>query len=216
MGRFLALVVALGAGCAPLFVEPLPAKYDYATAPRCTTNKGALVLDALIGGVAGFDAIYLTYHYDALGGGDRINAAIAINALAWVVHLSAGVWGEAKIDECRKAVAEYDRRQATPQPVPADVAAPAPARLAGPAYCTASPADSAIGACHPSLAGCRYEQRRLAAEGLDVGACLPQDAAVCFATVDDPNPSTHCAPTVMSCERIRAVVGEAYGVGPCE
>lgn len=216
----LAIVAALSvSGCSWIFMETVPKGYDGTTEPRCTATAGYAAWD---GAFVVVDLISLVLFAsidgDANGEIDTTPYVVA-SGLSVVFHGLAAVSGTSAAKQCREARERFDlaireRIEADrldslqrlhgrePEAItPGD--GPVAVRSRG-YLCTASPTDTAVGACNKTREGCASSQRKLVAAGHDVGPCTEAEHAVCFtASRADGTEVSGCTPTVKGCMRQR-------------
>jgi hypothetical protein len=190
------LVVCL-TGCSFLFVEKLPGNYDRSTPPRCTTSKGAVVLDGVFLTLNTIQVIAAIKIEEDTG--QDMSAYVIGGLVEGLIFGISGLAGESWVDNCRKEVANYDASTAQRE----IERAPTPRRDDRGFYCTTSPVDTAIGACNREMQMCERSQQRLVDAGHDVGPCVPATGAMCFAVLMSGKRQIGCAPTVRACERQR-------------
>ena len=114
VGRLIALALALGeSGCALIMQQPPRANRAAGEVPVCSTSRGGVVLDGLVGALLGVGAL-------AALGGDEPGVALGLGAVGGIYTWSA-VTGYRSAGACEEALADYEMELAARRsPPPAE------------------------------------------------------------------------------------------------
>lgn len=191
------VLATLASGCAALFVQGPSEDRDRRIQPTCTTSKGWVYLDDILG-VTNAVAFWVYDDIEQDTGQDMTSPKVSA-VLSAVVHGGSSLVGEQRVKACRRAHEEYEKYVVDGAPVPE----PQPARRRQLYWCAASLDDRAVGACNKSKASCEASRESLIEAGHEVDSCLKKIAVTCFATVKGGELKRGCAPSVEACDRER-------------
>jgi hypothetical protein len=189
------LLVLSVSGCAALFVDGPADDRNRAVQPTCTTDKGWVYVDDIIG-IANAVSFWVYDDIERDTGQDMAGPKISA-VVSMVVHGVSSLVGGQRVKACRKAHAEYEAYVVDDVPR-------APAFVHRRVYwCVSSDDDPGIGACNKTEASCESSRLGLMEEESGIGLCQRKTVVACFTTLVGGQRKRGCAPTLEACDRAR-------------